>query len=142
MIRLIKYGSSGYDREVQLRFAVLRKPLHLVFTAEQLAEEEKYIHIGYFEEEKLIACLMLVPEKSGRIKMKQVAVDPAFQGKGYGSQIVQFAEQYAKEKKYTLMYCHARDTAVSFYSKLGYTITGEPFTEVTIPHRIMEKHLS
>jgi predicted GNAT family N-acyltransferase len=36
---------------------------------------------------------------------------------------------------------HARQTAVGFYQKLGYSITGEPFEEVTIPHYIMEKAL-
>jgi predicted GNAT family N-acyltransferase len=37
---------------------------------------------------------------------------------------------------------HARKTAVVFYEKLGYTSTGNEFTEVSIPHFVMEKRLS
>ena len=36
---------------------------------------------------------------------------------------------------------HARETAVGFYEKLGYKVVGDKFTEVTIPHYVMEKKL-
>jgi predicted GNAT family N-acyltransferase len=39
------------------------------------------------------------------------------------------------------MILHARATAVPFYLRLGYTVVGEPFEEVGIPHRGMEKAL-
>nr|MBP8249907.1 GNAT family N-acetyltransferase [Chitinophagales bacterium] len=44
-------------------------------------------------------------------------------------------------KGFTLMYCHARDTAIPFYEKLGYSRVGEEFEEVTIPHWEMGKSL-
>ena len=40
-----------------------------------------------------------------------------------------------------LLTLHARETAVAFYLRLGYRVVGEPFVEVTIPHRTMEKLL-
>ena len=36
---------------------------------------------------------------------------------------------------------HARKTALGFYGKLGYSVSGDEFTEVTIPHFVMEKSL-
>lgn len=33
---------------------------------------------------------------------------------------------------------HSREGVVSFYGKLGFTVVGEPFEEVGIPHRRME----
>jgi predicted GNAT family N-acyltransferase len=36
---------------------------------------------------------------------------------------------------------HARDSAIGFYEKFGYKVTGAPFTEVNLPHRLMEKQL-
>jgi predicted GNAT family N-acyltransferase len=36
---------------------------------------------------------------------------------------------------------HARKNAVGFYEKMGYQVTGDEFTELTIPHYIMEKQL-
>lgn len=34
---------------------------------------------------------------------------------------------------------NARASAVEFYKKLGYAVTGEAFIEVTLPHFKMEK---
>lgn len=140
-IRVIQFQSVDYDKEVALRYAVLRKPLRLQFTAEQLAAEGDFLHLGYFEGDNLLACLILAPEANGKIKMKQVAVAADMQGKGYGAQLVKGAEALAAEKGFALMYCHARDTAVPFYEKLGYSRVGEMFEEVTIPHWEMEKHI-
>ncbi len=140
-IRLVEFVSKEYDDIVSLRYEILRKPLNLHFTAEQLSAEKEYFHIGFYEHEKLIACLMLVPEENGRMKMKQVAVEKAFQGKGIGGKLVEAAEEFSKQKGFSVMYCHARNTAIPFYEKLNYYKVGEVFEEVTIPHLEMEKML-
>lgn len=140
-ISLIEHGSLQYEEAVKLRFQVLRKPLGLEFTQEQLLAEKQYYHIAYFEDGLLKAYLMLVPETDGKIKMKQVAVAFDEQGKGIGRELVFASEQFAKQKGFSLMYCHARDTAVPFYKKSGYKVVGDMFTEVTIPHYAMEKLL-
>lgn len=138
-IHIIEYGSNDYDDVIKLRYEILRKPLNLHFTAEQLAAEKNYFHLGYFKDKKLIACLMLVPEENGKMKMKQVAVENESQGKGIGAKLVNAAEKFASDKGYIIMYCHARDTAVPFYEKLNYKRVGEMFEEVSIPHWEMEK---
>lgn len=140
-IRLINYGSTEYDEIVALRYEILRKPLNLHFTADQLAAESNYLHLAYYQNEKLIASLILVPEENGKIKMKQVVVATHHQGQGIGAKLIFAAEKLAVEKGYDFIYCHARDTAVPFYLKLNYTKVGEMFEEVTIPHWQMEKSL-
>ena len=52
-----------------------------------------------------------------------------------------FAEVLAKDKGYRCMTMHARDSAIGFYEKFGYTIKGSQFREVNLPHHIMEKKL-
>ena len=74
--------------------------------------------------------------------MRQVAVEPDLQGQGIGAEMVRLSEQVGSEKGFTEMILHARDTAVAFYLRLGYEIVGEPFEEVTIPHREMRKPLA
>ena len=64
-----------------------------------------------------------------------------YQGKGYGALLVAAAENFAIEKGFSTMYCHARDTAVPFYLKLGYHKIGDVFEEVSIPHYEMEKSI-
>jgi predicted GNAT family N-acyltransferase len=36
---------------------------------------------------------------------------------------------------------HARKNSIGFYEKMGYAIASDEFTEVTIPHYVMEKKL-
>jgi len=140
-IKLFNYQSSEYKQALQLRDKILRKPLGLQFTAAELEKDEHDIHLGLFEEEKIVACLTLTKTDNRRMKMRQVAVDAAAQGKGLGSKLSIAAEEYAKENGYNTMFCHARKEASGFYLKLGYKIIGDEFTEVNIPHYVMEKKL-
>jgi len=124
-----------------LRTEVLRKPLGLEFTVAELNKDKEDIHFGLFEGDKIIACLTLTKADNRRMKMRQVAVDFAAQGKGLGSKLSKAAEEFAKEKGYRIMFCNARKVAVPFYEKLGYKIVSDEFTEVNIPHYTMEKQL-
>ncbi|MBK8488146.1 MAG: GNAT family N-acetyltransferase [Bacteroidetes bacterium] len=141
IIKEIEYGSNDYDAMVQLRYDILRKPLNLQFTREQLEQEENNIHLGFFINSKLVACVMLIPEQDGKMRMKQVAVQMDLQNSGIGKKIIQASEEYSIQNGCTYLYCHARDVAIPFYLKSGYSIKGEEFYEVGILHRYMEKKL-
>lgn len=141
IFEIIPHGSPQYLEAVALRDLVLRQPLGLHFTPEQLAAEATEVHICAYHKGELVACLSLVPEPESKIKMRQVAVSSQQQQSGIGKQLVQFAELWAKQNNYTCIHCHARDAAVPFYLKLGYYTIGDEFIEVNIPHRYMEKKL-
>ena len=135
------FGSPEQLASIELRKRVLRWPLGLDFTPEQLAAEMNEFHLLALDGDQLIACLVLTPQSKDTIKMRQVAVEPDWQGKGVGKKLVEFSERIAREKGFSKMVLNARDTAVPFYLKLDYEIEGEPFEEVTIPHRRMVKEL-
>jgi len=138
----IEFATPEYDEAVRLRYEVLRRPLGLEFTSEQLAAEYADIHLGAFDPSgRLIAYLCLTPLNENVVKMRQVATAPDQQGRGVGSKLVAASEELAKRLKFKKITMHARDTAVPFYLKLGYQTVGEPFEEVTIPHFKMEKNL-
>ena len=141
MISRIEYGSPEYEAEVKLREEVLRKPLGLSFTVQTLEADRDDVHLGAFEAGVLVGCLILkeLPEKT--LKMRQVAVSPLVQGRGVGKKLVLASEQYAKKNGYLAITLAARETAIPFYQTLGYEIFGEPFTEVSLPHRMMRKQL-
>ena len=139
--KVIAYGTLDYEESVALRQEVLRTPLGLVFSPEELEKEAHQIHLVGFSDNKLIATASLVPEQSA-CKMRQVAVHPCMQGQGIGSKLVDFCESYAIEKGYQSIHCHAREYAVPFYTKKGYVPEGEYFMEVNIPHLHMRKVLS
>lgn len=141
-IKVIDFNSTQYNDVVKLRYELLRKPLGLSFTDEELAAEGAYTHIASYDDDKLLGTCMLTPDADGQaIKLRQMAVKSGLQGKGIGQLILQFAENISRDKGYKKIYMNARKTAVDFYLKSGYTITGQEFNEVTIPHYVMEKNL-
>ncbi len=141
LVKIFNYGSAEYQNALQLRDRVLRQPLGLKFTPEELKKDESDVHLGLFDSNTIRACLILTRCENSRMKMRQVAVDDNSQGQGLGRQLAIAAEQYALQHGYTTMFCNARKTAVPFYKKLGYSVTGNEFTEVNIPHYVMEKQL-
>ncbi|MBX2845010.1 MAG: GNAT family N-acetyltransferase [Saprospiraceae bacterium] len=136
------HESVEYWELVALRDEILRKPLGLVFTVEQLSAEADSWHIGGYENGLLKCCLILKPLAAGELKMRQVAVAEAAQQQGWGRAINAFSEQFAKEHGFTFISCHARESARIFYEKLGYAIVGDRFEEVGLPHFRMEKQLA
>ena len=140
-IRPVVYGSPEYDATVELRRAALRRPLGLDFTPEQLAAESADVHIALLHGEEALACLVLVPKESKTLQMRQVAVRSDLQGKGVGRQLVETSEAWARTNGYERIFLHARETAVPFYLRLGYTVEGESFQEIGILHLSMTKTL-
>jgi ribosomal protein S18 acetylase RimI-like enzyme len=63
------------------------------------------------------------------------------QGKGIGRALMNFAENIARDRGYKKVIMHARSNTTGFYEKVGYKIKGDQFTEITIPHYLMEKDL-
>ncbi|THU37316.1 GNAT family N-acetyltransferase [Niastella caeni] len=140
-LKIIDHGSREYQQMVQLRNDILRRPLGLQFTPEELEKEKEEILIGAFEEEKMLGCCMLIKEDPASVRLRQMAVLNNLQGKGIGRALMQFAENIARDRGFQKITMHARKTAVGFYEKLGYNVCGQEFEEVTIPHYIMEKRL-
>jgi predicted GNAT family N-acyltransferase len=142
MLRWIPHLSPAYALCVALRRDILRKPLGLEFTEAQLAAEADDLHLAAFDDTDLVACLLLTDRGDGRVQMRQVAVREDRQGRGLGAALVAESEAEARRRGFATMILHAREAAVPFYLKLGYALAGEPFEEVGIPHRAMEKALN
>ena len=140
-LKEIIYESPEYDQMIQLRLDVLRKPLGLSFSLDELKKEKDDILLGAFEEDNILACCVLTPDGSSCVQLKQMAVQNNLQGKGVGATLLRFAENVARDRGYTYMTMHARDSAVSFYEKHGYETEGDAFFEVTIPHYKMVKKI-
>ena len=140
-LKEIIYESPEYDQMIELRLDVLRKPLGLSFSLDELQKEKDDILLGAFEEDKILACCVLTPNDSNCIQLRQMAVQNNVQGKGVGATLLRFAENVARDRGFTYMNMHARDSAVSFYQKHGYQIDGESFFEVTIPHYKLVKKI-
>jgi len=140
-LKIIDHGTKEYQQMVKLRDDILRRPLGLSFTPQELEDEKNNLLIGAFEDGNILGCCMLVEEKSDVVKLRQMAVWNAIQGKGIGRALMQFAENLARDHGYKLLTMHARKNAVGFYEKMGYKVRGDEFLEVSIPHFEMQKEL-
>lgn len=140
-LKIIDHGTPEYQQMIKLRDDILRKPLGLSFSQEELMQEKDQILIGAFDEDKMLGCCMLVNEGDGVVRLRQMAVNNNLQGKGIGRALMNFAENIARDQGFRRLTMHARKTAIGFYEHLGYQICSEEFLEVTIPHFIMEKRL-
>ena len=137
----IAHGSPEYAATIALRDEVLRKPLGLRFSGEQLRAERGDHHLACYRDSRLIACLVLTPISGDGVRMRQVAVAADCRREGVGRTLVSYAERFAAGLGYREMTAHARETAVPFYEKLGYTVCGDRFIEVGIPHVRLSKKL-
>jgi predicted GNAT family N-acyltransferase len=142
IIKVVDHNSEGYWKAVKLRREVLRYPLGLDYTDEQLAAEGNETHIVIECGDETIAYLMATKLSDDLLQIRQVAVDNKLQGQGIGSKIMEFAENWASKSGYSEVLLHSRGYAVPFYKKIGYVGFGDEFEEVGIPHLKMRKPLA
>ncbi|MEO9930056.1 GNAT family N-acetyltransferase [Rhodopirellula bahusiensis] len=136
----IEWCTPLYQEALDLRHRVLREPLGLRLTAEELDGEYADLHFGLRNgTENLAAVLSAKLLTSSAVKLRQMAVDPDQQGEGLGAKLLVEVETALEQRGYTQFQLHARETAIGFYEKAGYTAVGETFTEISLPHRKMVK---
>lgn len=140
-LKIIDYGTGEYEQMVKLRDEILRKPLGLHFSKDELEKEKINLHIAAYEDDRMLGCCMLVEEDPQTVRLRQMAVMNDLQGKGIGKALMQFAENLARDRGYKRITMHARGNALGFYEKMGYKKIGKEFEEITIPHFVMEKEL-
>ncbi|MDQ2718963.1 MAG: GNAT family N-acetyltransferase [Bacteroidota bacterium] len=140
-IKQIDHGTEEYKQMIHLRNEVLRKPLNLSFDPEELEREKNDVLIGAFDEDRILGSCLLTRIDKDCVRLRQMAVQNNVQGKGIGASMMNFAENIARDMGYKKIIMHARETAIGFYEKLGYKITGQEFEELSIQHVIMEKRL-
>lgn len=165
----IEQGSPEHEAALELRRRVLREPLGLSdFAPNEWELEARAIALGCFligrepERAVLVGTLLLQPGATASpapadpargnptqsnpvlgnaVRMRQVAVEPAWQGRGVGRLLVEAAEEWCHANGAQDVFAHARASAVPFYEHLGYVTFGETFVEVGLPHRLVTKRL-
>ncbi len=140
-LKMIQYSSKEYQQMLALRHQMLRKPLGLEFSKEELEKEEHNVLLGCFDDDVLEGCCMLVETSKKEVRLRQMAVLSGLQGKGIGRVMMLFAENVARDRRYQKIIMHSRLSSIPFFEKLGYSVVGEPFIELTIQHVVMEKEL-
>lgn len=140
----IEHASATYWHAVALREEVLRVPLKMIFTQEELlAETAPQRHYGLCTGDDpacMVAGVCALPLSDGVWKIRQVAVAQHLQGTGLGRRLMEAVERDLSENMGARHFVlHSRVKVQAFYEKLGYAPVGPGFDEVGIPHQRMEK---
>jgi len=106
------------------------------------------IHFGLFESDKIQGVISLFEIKNVQFasekqhQIRGMAVLAQHQKKGFGKMLIINAEQYCIQKQSNLIWFNARQKAVGFYKKMGYSSIGLPFNiEGVGEHVVMFKIL-
>ena len=96
-------------------------------------------HLAAYDDDRMVGVATFTATDEG-VQLRGMAVDPALQGTGVGRLLVEAGVERLRTAGVTRMWCNARDTAVPFYERLGWTATGPGFmhAESGLPHTPME----
>jgi predicted GNAT family N-acyltransferase len=113
------------------------KPIDFV----QLPDDYKGIHYGLFNDNELtsvVSCFV----NNGDMQFRKLATLAHKQGKGYGTSLLNYIINIAKENEVKRVWCNARVNKKAFYEKFGFAETGKRFEKDGIDFTIMELMLN
>ena len=123
-----------------LRHVVLREgrpETESVYPQDELPEA---FHLAVLDEHgRVVACGTFFPEPyEGRSawRLRGMATDAGVRGLGYGSALMHDALLRLSQRGADLLWCNARETALGFYRRFGFTTVGEEFVSVGVPHYV------
>jgi thioesterase domain-containing protein len=114
-----------FEQYYQLRWQVLRQPWGQALGSERDSLEQESFHRMIIDENNQVLAVGRL-EKSSQFtgKIRFMAVSEAAQGQGLGQQMMEALELQAKTLGITDLTLNARENAVVFYQRLGYTLHG------------------
>jgi GNAT superfamily N-acetyltransferase len=98
------------------------KPLDFVI----LPNDADGVHYGLFENGQLVSVISLFV-KGEQAQFRKFATDTTYQGKGYGSMLLKFLIDRAKDLNIKELICDARVSAIGFYERFGMKVDSEIF---------------
>lgn len=89
-------------------------------------DEEKTVHLGFFESEDLVGILTVMQTAENACQFRGMAVSENNQGKNIGGKLLDFATELI-DSKVEEIWLNARKNVVPFYIKYGFEADGDFF---------------
>lgn len=100
-------------------------------------------HLGAFRAGRLVGVVTGFPEEApGHAgvpaeRFRFMAVEPAEQGTGVGRELMAAVIERARRRGVRVLWAHGRDTALDFYTRFGFHVVGDAFTDSQLPHHVV-----
>jgi phosphoribosylformimino-5-aminoimidazole carboxamide ribotide isomerase len=108
--------------------------------AVQLYDDPVGLHFGLYEDDRLLTVISLfVSEQT--LQFRKFATRLAFQQKGYGSSMLQFVMEWARDNGCKFVWCNARISATELYKRFGMKSIGDSWEKNSIKYIKMQKEL-
>jgi len=143
MIKILE-SKEELDLGFALRIEVFVKeqnvPIELELDEKDYSENT--VHIGYFNDDKLIGVARLIDVDKDVIHIGRVVIDREYRGKGIGRELIIGCENIAQHilKRKIVIELSAQIQAEKFYESLGYNrINDKIYLDAGIEHVDMRK---
>ena len=113
---------EDFEKYFELRWRILRKPWNQTLGSERDNDEDNSFHLMAIENNKAIGVARLQFINETTVQLRYMAVDKDAEGHGTGRSIIEAMEIYARNHNASMIMLHARENAVEFYKKTGFTI--------------------
>ena len=117
-------------------------PLGLRLSEEDVRDEDKQVHLVAMDGRGQVIGCVLIAFSGNVAKVRQLAIERAYRGRGVGTELMKRAEQAILARNIRTVTLHGRITAQGFFERLGYVARSGVFMEVTVPHLEMHKDLT
>ncbi len=102
-------------------------------------------HFAAFAGSRVVGAVSQFPENTplaaGRRAehLRGMAVDPAWQGRGVGRALMRAVADLARARGAEVLWANGRDTALGFYTNIGFRVTGDGFVdgEMHLGHHVV-----
>jgi phosphoribosylformimino-5-aminoimidazole carboxamide ribotide isomerase len=106
----------------------------------QLEDDEKGLHWGLYDSGELVSVISVF-DRNGSVQFRKFATRTNWQGKGYGTMLLQHVMDWAHSQGKKNIWCNARLTATGIYKKFGMQAVGKTWQQYGLDFIKMEKHL-
>ena len=143
MIKILKSKEElnlGFALRIEVFVKEQKVPMELEF--DEKDNSENTVHIGFFDNNKLIGVARLIDLDKDVIHIGRVVIDNEYRGKGIGRKLIVGCETTAKNilKREVIIELSAQIQAEKFYESLGYNrVNDKIYLDAGIEHVDMRK---
>ena len=146
MIKILKSKEElnlGFALRIEVFVKEQKVPMELEF--DEKDNSENTVHIGFFDNNKLIGVARLIDLDKDVIHIGRVVIDKEYRGQGIGRELIigceNIAQQILKRKK--IIELSAQIQAENFYKSLGYNRVNDIiYLDAGIEHVDMMKEIN